>query len=439
MPHEVIMPALGMAQDTGLIVAWHKAEGDPVATGDVLFEVETDKATMEVEAQADGYLTDVAAEAGAEVPVGNAIARISDSPEGAGPADDSHDTPEDLVAAPDPAAIAGQQVIMPALGMAQDTGLIVAWHKAPGDAVAAADILFEVETDKSTVEVEAGHDGFLAALLAEAGEEAPVGEAIAVISSDKPEAPVQLSRAGASAPSAPAAAAPVPAERVAAPAASEKPAQPAKPAMRSESGRILASPKARRLALEQGLDLARLVAAGHPQPYHARDIEVLKSLPDADADAAPVQGAVSRHLVAELPAEGFSAFAAWSAESAGLQDAKALLAGLAAASLGAVPATVAVEAFGETRLYAVPAGPFAGIAAADAEATPDLHLRDLRFSRIASVQLGAEDCPVLTLAAAGSGLCLTLECAAHQLSAAEAVQLLSNFAGRMEQPLRHLL
>ena len=65
MPLDVIMPALGMAQDTGRIVAWHKASGDAVAAGDVLFEVETDKATMEVEAQEPGYLTDVAAAAAA--------------------------------------------------------------------------------------------------------------------------------------------------------------------------------------------------------------------------------------------------------------------------------------------------------------------------------------------------------------------------------------
>ncbi|MEP3275046.1 MAG: lipoyl domain-containing protein, partial [Stappiaceae bacterium] len=77
MPHEIIMPALGMAQDTGLIVAWHKNSGDPVAIGDVLMEVETDKSTMEVEAQAQGYLTNVKAAAGDNVPVGNVIALIS--------------------------------------------------------------------------------------------------------------------------------------------------------------------------------------------------------------------------------------------------------------------------------------------------------------------------------------------------------------------------
>ncbi|WP_373050601.1 biotin/lipoyl-containing protein [Thalassovita aquimarina] len=436
MPHDVIMPALGMAQDTGHIVAWHKNPGDAVTEGDVLFEVETDKATMEVEAQTTGFLTDVAAEAGTDVPVGQVIALISDTPEGSGGMPDLHDTPEEIVASPEPSAITGQQVIMPALGMAQDTGLIVAWHKAPGDAVAASDILFEVETDKSTMEVEAGHDGFIAALLAEAGEEAPVGEAIAVISADKPEAPVQLSRLAqpaASGSAAPSKAAPKP---VAAPPP-EKPTRQEKPAVVSDTGRILASPKARRLALEQGLDLTRLVKAGHPQPYHVSDLDVLKSLPD-DTPAA-VQAAAARHLVAELPTEGFTAFTAWAAETAGLNDSSALLAGLAAASLDLATATVAVEAFGETRIYTVPAGPFGAIAEADPEARPDLQVRDLRCSRITTVQLGAEACPVLSVAVSGAGLHLTLECAAPQLSASEAVTLLSNFAGRMEQPLRHLL
>ncbi len=86
MPHEVIMPALGMAQDTGQIVAWLKQPGDAVKAGDALMEVETDKATMEVEAAADGYLTDVRAAAGDNVPVGDVVAMISESADGAGEA-----------------------------------------------------------------------------------------------------------------------------------------------------------------------------------------------------------------------------------------------------------------------------------------------------------------------------------------------------------------
>ena len=81
MRHDVTMPQLGMAQDAGRIVAWLKAAGDTVAKGDALFEVETDKATMEVEAQASGFLTGITAQEGEDVPVGAVIARISDSAE----------------------------------------------------------------------------------------------------------------------------------------------------------------------------------------------------------------------------------------------------------------------------------------------------------------------------------------------------------------------
>lgn len=79
MPHDVTMPQLGMAQDSGVIVSWQKKPGDPVKAGDVLMEVETDKATMEVEAVNEGFLAEIRAVAGAEVPVGDVIAVISES------------------------------------------------------------------------------------------------------------------------------------------------------------------------------------------------------------------------------------------------------------------------------------------------------------------------------------------------------------------------
>ena len=93
MPHEIIMPALGMAQDSGVIVQWLKAPGDAVAEGDALFEVETDKATMEVEAQAAGVLADVRARAGEDVPVGQVIAVIAETPDAA-----TAPTPEQVAA-----------------------------------------------------------------------------------------------------------------------------------------------------------------------------------------------------------------------------------------------------------------------------------------------------------------------------------------------------
>src|ERR1700736_2806170 len=76
MPTDVIMPALGMAQTTGVVVQWKKQAGDQVSKGEPLLEVETDKAVVEVEAPASGTLSSISAEAGAEVPVGTAIAVI---------------------------------------------------------------------------------------------------------------------------------------------------------------------------------------------------------------------------------------------------------------------------------------------------------------------------------------------------------------------------
>jgi pyruvate/2-oxoglutarate dehydrogenase complex dihydrolipoamide acyltransferase (E2) component len=432
MPLDVIMPALGMAQDTGVIVRWLKAPGDAVAEGDALFEVETDKATMEVEAQGAGYLTGVVAEVGAEVPVGQTIAHISKTPEDAASAPEgTARTPDAAKASDSDATPVGEQVIMPALGMAQDTGLIVVWRKEPGAPVLATDILFEVETDKSTVEVEAGHDGFVAALLAEAGEEVPVGDVIALISAQKPDAPVSRSiKDGASVVAEPAPVAGHPAPKA------EKPSTG--PTAKAQDGRILASPKVRRLALERGLDLARLVKAGHPQPYHVKDLELLIMLPAA-TDPTTVSAGAARHLTADVPSDAFAAFAIWAADEAGMSDVSALLAGLAAASLGKGDITVAVETFGKAYNYAVSGRRLGAVTNADKDAMPDLRLRDLRNARLSAVQMGAEEIPVLSIMAAGDGLMLTLECSAEHLSALDAITFLTDFAGRMEQPLRHLL
>ena len=74
MATDVILPALGMSQDTGKIVRWLKREGEQVAKGEPLLEVETDKASVEIEAPADGVLARVSAAAGDDVPVGRVIA-----------------------------------------------------------------------------------------------------------------------------------------------------------------------------------------------------------------------------------------------------------------------------------------------------------------------------------------------------------------------------
>ena len=440
MPHEVTMPQLGMAQDTGTLVAWLKKPGEAVAQGDALFEVETDKATMEVEAQAAGFLVEVSAAEGEDVPVGRVIARISETADAAPEAPAA--APEAPAASPADALPDGRSVIMPALGMAQDTGRLVEWHVAPGDAVAEGDVLFEVETDKTTMEVAAEAAGFVAALLAEDGEDVPVGERVAILSAERPDAPVKRARAAAPVSASKPRSAPPsePRSEAEAPKAVSAAVSSATP---DPSGRILASPKARRLALEQGLDLARLAAAGHPQPFHVRDLEVLKALPAAVPAAAAGTAPAARRIVAEVPADGFAPFAAWAAEAEGLSDETAFLASFAAASLraagGPESVCVAVERAGENSHYRDP-DRAPGRSESDPEALPaDLVLRDLRLDRIASVELGPEAAPVLTITRRGDGLAVTLECSADHLTAEAALALASGFAGRLEEPLRHLL
>jgi pyruvate dehydrogenase E2 component (dihydrolipoamide acetyltransferase) len=166
-------------------------------------------------------------------------------------------------------------VIMPALGMAQETGKVLRWLKAEGDEVAKGEPLMEVETDKVTVEIEAPADGQLAGLRAPEGAEVPVGETIAVIVAPGEDAPANGSAAPAPEVSATAAPAPVVAQAQSAP-----------------SHRRLASPKARRLAAERGVDLDSLVDGSGPHG----------ALVAADIPAAPAgEPAPSAPAGGELP------------------------------------------------------------------------------------------------------------------------------------------
>jgi pyruvate dehydrogenase E2 component (dihydrolipoamide acetyltransferase) len=145
-------------------------------------------------------------------------------------------------------------VIMPALGMAQETGKVLRWLKAEGDAVAKGEPLLEIETDKVTVELESPADGVLAGIRAVEGADVPVGETIAFVlaAGESLLEPAAAVAAAAVAAVAPAAAAPAPAGR---------------------ARRPLASPKARRLAAERGLDLGALMGSGPGGAVVASDVE----------------------------------------------------------------------------------------------------------------------------------------------------------------------
>jgi pyruvate dehydrogenase E2 component (dihydrolipoamide acetyltransferase) len=149
-------------------------------------------------------------------------------------------------------------VIMPALGMAQETGKVVRWLKAEGETVAKGEALLEVETDKVTVELESPADGILAGISAAEGADVPVGETIAFVLAVGETLPEPVAAV-------PAEVAPV----VPRPSRSEAVVQ----APAGGRRRSLASPKARRIAAERGVDLAALAGSGPGGAVVAADLD----------------------------------------------------------------------------------------------------------------------------------------------------------------------
>ncbi len=179
------------------------------------------------------------------------------------------------------------QILMPALSPTMTDGKLAKWHKKEGDAVESGDVIAEIETDKATMEIEAVEEGVLGKILvAEGTEEVPVNQVIALLLEDGEDVSAlegALEGAAEAPAPAPAPAAPAPAPAPAAPAPAPAPAPqpapepapaPAAPAPQAAAGgRVLASPLARRMAAEQGLDLSRVTGTGPRGRIVKRDIE----------------------------------------------------------------------------------------------------------------------------------------------------------------------
>lgn len=153
---------------------------------------------------------------------------------------------------------------MPALSSTMTEGKIVSWVKSPGEKVSKGETVLVVESDKADMDVESFYDGYLAVILVEAGQEAPVGEAIAYIAETEDE--IELAKAQgkttAAAPSKPVEAPAIAPPPVSIPVATVK-----------ENGRVVASPRAKKLAKELKVDLKTLVGSGPHGRITAEDVE----------------------------------------------------------------------------------------------------------------------------------------------------------------------
>jgi len=276
----------------GVMAKWHKKVGDKVKSGDVLAEVETDKATMDLESYWDGTLLFIGVEEGKAVPVDAVIAVIgkegedykaaleaesgsqksespkeeekSESPKEAAPAQGGGLSEEEL-------AKKGVTVIrMPLLSDTMTEGVIAEWHKKVGDKVKDDDILADVETDKATMEVMGYATGTLLHVGVQKGEAAKVNGIIAIVGPEGTDISGIL--AGGSAPKAES---PKTKEESKESEKSESPKEAEAPVAvaHSNGGRIIASPLAKKIAKDKGIDLAQVAGSAEGGRIIKKDVE----------------------------------------------------------------------------------------------------------------------------------------------------------------------
>ena len=293
------MPRLSDTMEEGTVATWLKNVGDKVTEGDILAEIETDKATMEFESFYDGTLLHIGVQAGETAPVDVLLAIIGDEGEDiaallSGETESTEATAEVAAQSTEqvesaeaaPAAIPeGVEIInMPRLSDTMDEGTVASWLKQVGDPIEEGDILAEIETDKATMEFESFFSGVLLHIGTAVGQTAPVDTLLAIIG----PAGTDVSAILAAPPASPKAAiseveeapvTPTPkVEPVAAPVATVAASTP-------NTGRIMASPLAKKIAKEKGIDLHLVTGTGESGRIVKRDVE--QYTPAAVSSAQP--------------------------------------------------------------------------------------------------------------------------------------------------------
>ncbi len=303
MAEVILMPRLSDTMTEGVIAAWHKKVGDTVKKGDLLAEIETDKATMELESYQDGVLLHIGTPRGGKLQVNDLLAIFGKAGEDisaliagantksaeAKPADQGNKTSPavaETTAASTPAASGvdyakmEEVVLMPRLSDTMTEGVIASWQKKVGDAVKKGEILADIETDKATMELESYKDGVLLYQGAQKGDKILVNDLLCIIGQPGMDidAIVKGLKGNASAPAAASTAAST--APASAPAAS--PAQVAAPAAQVvNAGRIFASPLAKKIAQEKGIDLKYVKGTGENGRITRTDLEEAANAADA--------------------------------------------------------------------------------------------------------------------------------------------------------------
>jgi pyruvate dehydrogenase E2 component (dihydrolipoamide acetyltransferase) len=308
----IALPQAGESAGNATVRRWRKNVGDAFVKGDVILEVETDEGLVEIEAPIPATLTRILVQPGQTIPGGSALAELSDGAAslstisqamGRGEAmyedirkqQRTTNQQETKVSAKIPAGSV-IPVLMPQAGQSMEEGTLVKWHVKPGERIRKGQIIFEIETDKATMEVEAVDEGRLARIVLDEGGTKKVKEPVAYLAENDADVDAFIAREAIQ-PSASSSTTPGHSEarRSAAPDSARAPI--------TETGRVKASPAARRIANERGVDL-KAVGSGSGPGGRILSSDVLNA-PSMPANAgAPSAAPVAVPAFVAPPATG---------------------------------------------------------------------------------------------------------------------------------------
>ncbi|MFN2262247.1 MAG: pyruvate dehydrogenase complex dihydrolipoamide acetyltransferase [Psychroflexus sp.] len=311
MAEVVNMPRLSDTMEEGVVAKWLKQKGDKVEEGDILAEIETDKATMEFESFHDGVLLYIGVEEGEGAPVDSLLAIIGeegedidelienakqeessdtedkddedkdDEDEKSSNQEDESDDNTDEESSEVPEGV--EVVTMPRLSDTMEEGTVATWLKSVGDDVEEGEILAEIETDKATMEFESFYTGKLLHIGIDEGESAPVDDVLAIIGPDGTDVDAVLESikpGGSSKKSSDTKSKSE--EKSSKDQSSEKNQKSETPQgdksseSTDEDGRILASPLAKKIAEDKGIDLRNVKGTGDNGRIVKKDVEDFK-------------------------------------------------------------------------------------------------------------------------------------------------------------------
>ena len=313
MAEIVRMPKMSDTMTEGVIAKWHKKVGDTVKSGELMAEIETDKATMDYESFNDGVVLHLGAKEGEAVQVNDVLAVVGKKGENfesllageqkketasqGGKSTQSQDSATAVAESIDTSNIKAELVLMPKMSDTMTDGVIAAWHKKVGDQVKSGELMAEVETDKATMEYESYHTGTVLYIGAKEKESIPVNGVLAIVgdkdadwktllkSAQQPKEEKETASASTVVPAA--------ASSAAQSTSSDSSANGA------SNGRVKASPLAKKMAKDLGYDITKIEGSGDHGRITKKDIENYKP------GAAPAKGAAAVVLPSVVGEESF--------------------------------------------------------------------------------------------------------------------------------------